>query len=504
MTERSLFLSKERIKKERRKKGVRRVSILKERRKNKFSPISKSISMTDIIFRGVKSDDLKELKDLHTECFPIQYDDIFFENICNGKGFKNSELFSEVAIEVESSRMVGCILGQFVKTKKCQDGYFFSEFEDPAKEIFYILTLGLREDYRRSGLGTKLLKSCLNYAKINTKCGAIYLHVIHYNQGAVRFYEKNGFNFFREIEEFYQIDDIHYSAYLYIFYLNGYNPPIFTRLIQKAKKVSSLGFNFLFSWISCIVPIISKLKFYDKILHSNNNENKGINNNIRDVKDSKNNKIIENTSLSSNDQNIENNKNDGNKKSNIGNDKKSRERYRGKNNNQNTGMNNHNINDINNSEAGINTSEISIPNYCLSTVNSSSSSSKNIDHDINLNLNLNENMNLNMNLNTTLNSSTEIKTEIEINTDEETTMSFNLETRKKNSQKTNPKNVISNGKIISEKINTEKKDFTKINSSTISISKHQICYDCKSENKEKESFNHLFVDLKDFGNVIMS
>ena len=461
--------------------------------------------MTDIIFRGVKSDDLKELKDLHTECFPIQYDDIFFENICNGKGFKNTELFSEVAIEVESSRMVGCILGQFVKTKKCQDGYFFSEFEDPAKEIFYILTLGLREDYRRSGLGTKLLKSCLNYAKINTKCGAIYLHVIHYNQGAVRFYEKNGFNFFREIEEFYQIDDIHYSAYLYIFYLNGYNPPIFTRLIQKAKKVSSLGFNFLFSWISCIAPIISKLKFYDKILHSNNNENKGINDNIKNVKDSKNNKIIEDTFASSNDQNIENNENNDNRKSNIRNDKKSRERYRGKNINQNTaintGINNHDIG-INHCEAGINTSEIS---EIRTVSSSSSSSSKNINHDHNSNLNLNSN--LNMNLNTTLNSSTEIKTEIEINTDEETTTSFNLETRKINSEKTNTKNVISNGKIISEKINyeklnSEKINFAKINSSSISISKHQICYDCKSENKE--SFNHLSVDLKDFGNVIMS
>ena len=109
--------------------------------------------MSDIVFRSIERNDVQELKDLHTECFPVHYDDIFFENICFGKGFKNAALYTLVGVEVESSRIVGCILGQFVKSKKCEDLGLFSELSDQARDVFYILTLGLRQEYRRSGLG---------------------------------------------------------------------------------------------------------------------------------------------------------------------------------------------------------------------------------------------------------------------------------------------------------------------------------------------------------------
>ena len=210
--------------------------------------------MTDIIFRSVERDDVQELKALHMECFPIQYDDIFFENICNGKGFKNASLYTQVAVELESSRIIGCILGQFTETSKCEDNGFFLELKSPAGEVFYILTLGLREEYRRSGLGTALLLESLSHAKQNINCGAVYLHVIHYNQAAMKFYEKNGFIFLRELDEFYVIDKIQHSSYLYILYINGYGPPLLTRIYQKARSIRDTSFRVMFSWISSFIP----------------------------------------------------------------------------------------------------------------------------------------------------------------------------------------------------------------------------------------------------------
>ena len=245
---------------------------------------SRSRTMADIIFRSVERDDVQELKALHMECFPIQYDDIFFENICNGKGFKNASLYTQVAVELESSRIVGCILGQFTETSKCEDNGFFLELKSPAGEVFYILTLGLREEYRRSGLGTALLLESLSHAKQNTNCGAVYLHVIHYNQAAMKFYEKNGFIFLRELDEFYVIEKVQHSAYLYILFINGFGPPLLTRIYQKARIIRDTGFRFIFSWISSFIP---KTNFLASSTGNNNNGKNSdniTNNHVRDIR----------------------------------------------------------------------------------------------------------------------------------------------------------------------------------------------------------------------------
>ena len=67
-----------------------------------------------------------------------------------------------------------------------------------------------------------LVSKCIEYAKTNKKCGAVYLHVITYNKVALKFYENNNFEYFKEIESFYYIDDTYYGAYLYVYYINGY------------------------------------------------------------------------------------------------------------------------------------------------------------------------------------------------------------------------------------------------------------------------------------------
>lgn len=58
----------------------------------------------------------------------------------------------------------------------------------------YIMTIGIVDECRRLGLGSRLLNYTIEYLQNNyTNCEIIYLHVVDYNESAIRFYEKNGF-----------------------------------------------------------------------------------------------------------------------------------------------------------------------------------------------------------------------------------------------------------------------------------------------------------------------
>ena len=165
-------------------------------------------------FREIEENDFLEIKALHRECFPVQYEDSFFHNACKRLGVRNAPLISVIAVECESSKVIGCILAQFNKVGKIDDKNLFADSYEPAREVLYILTLGLTHEYRRSGLGTRLLQFAMENARNNACCGAIYLHVIHYNEAAIRFYERNDFMFFRSLDEFYSIGESYFMAYL--------------------------------------------------------------------------------------------------------------------------------------------------------------------------------------------------------------------------------------------------------------------------------------------------
>jgi ribosomal protein S18 acetylase RimI-like enzyme len=56
----------------------------------------------------------------------------------------------------------------------------------------YIMTIGVIDECRRLGLGTMLLEKTIEILQQNwTICEVIYLHVIDYNESAIRFYERN-------------------------------------------------------------------------------------------------------------------------------------------------------------------------------------------------------------------------------------------------------------------------------------------------------------------------
>ena len=70
------------------------------------------------------------------------------------------------------------------------------------------MTIGVIDECRKLGLGTQMLDYTIDFLeKKYINCVAIWLHVVSYNESAIRFYLKNRFVKFRRMKKFYYIDD---------------------------------------------------------------------------------------------------------------------------------------------------------------------------------------------------------------------------------------------------------------------------------------------------------
>jgi len=179
-------------------------------------------------------------------------------------------------------RIIGCIVGAFTTIDKLDSSLSSLLISSPARypRIFYIMTLGTVSGYRQFGIGTALVQRVILHAEQDSKCGAVYLHVITYNQAAISFYEKLQFVLVDEIEgmrswrvdcgllaffealfirrvpndcwlwpyaflplDYYSIDGENYNCFVYAKYLNGEFPYFVKVLIWDVCYVK---FNHLF------------------------------------------------------------------------------------------------------------------------------------------------------------------------------------------------------------------------------------------------------------------
>lgn len=190
--------------------------------------------LEDVMYRPIEPSDFDAIKSIHEDLFPVSYGDVFYRAVCEGEpnSGKRSRLFSSIAVSKISGSMLGFILAQISPVDEVdQDDNDLFQRCGPQDSICYILTLGAIKEYRRSGLGTKLIKQCTEYCNAIRSCGAIYLHVIDYNVEAINFYEKNGYHLCRVMHDYYHIGHAHYNALLYIQYLNGYRMSLSGRLL---------------------------------------------------------------------------------------------------------------------------------------------------------------------------------------------------------------------------------------------------------------------------------
>ena len=239
-------------------------------------------------YRTIKPTDLQEIKALHEEFFPVRYVDQFYQEAVEGKGIGGDNLYtiivtakgtncnyhgssssggggrvfsmssaSGTSIEEgnlvssddnntlsakESGEMIiGFLFGQFMNTDICEERDIFDIAKRPRK-MFYILTIGVRKEYRNVGLASHLVQKSIQAAKEDQSCGIVYLHVIHYNAAAIRMYEKNNFEFLKTMHNFYHIERDYYDSYLYGIFLNGYEGEYMMKLANIVRKNTSYFF----------------------------------------------------------------------------------------------------------------------------------------------------------------------------------------------------------------------------------------------------------------------
>lgn len=219
-------------------------------------------------FRVIAPNDYDAIKALHEEFFPVRYSDHFFHQSCLSIGFKGGQLFTSLCVNKSTNQVIGFIFAQILPEYGCEDSGLLGnstprsssalkqeQHDSPntsSNYVCYILTVGLKPEYRRTGLGSELLRRCIAYAETNRYCGAVYLHVIESNPAAIAFYKKNGFLHFRTLDAFYSINGSDHTALLLIIYINSYQGPawhrLYTSIHQTVKNVMdwivfSMGFS---------------------------------------------------------------------------------------------------------------------------------------------------------------------------------------------------------------------------------------------------------------------
>jgi ribosomal protein S18 acetylase RimI-like enzyme len=94
----------------------------------------------------------------------------------------------------------GAVMASTIPLTSIEDHGLLAADDYTHTHAMYILTLGSRAAVRRRGVASALLAECIEAARRQPQCGAVYLHVKADNISALRFYEKNGFRNVRFLE----------------------------------------------------------------------------------------------------------------------------------------------------------------------------------------------------------------------------------------------------------------------------------------------------------------
>jgi len=275
---------------------------LKARVHQRLSPDAcASLQLDSLEYRALQPDDYHEVVALHTEWFPVSYDDAFYSKSVNGEivtlaavhahtngsgddaanpaGLSSSLASSPGAASSSSSAPAqplaggGCqgesrpgadydllgivtvstscehhcedimnVLGSDCAAncnKACHGKDTLAESNSSGGSIAYILTLGVFEGFRRRGLARELLRRSVDHVDQNMpEVQAVYLHVVTYNEAAIQLYESMRFIRLEKFSSFYNLHGQPYDSYLYARYLHHGKPP------WKVRLRNLLGFSF--------------------------------------------------------------------------------------------------------------------------------------------------------------------------------------------------------------------------------------------------------------------
>ena len=149
--------------------------------------------MLKIEFGPITADNVEQLRQVNTSCFPVQYQPTFYRDVVQ----QDNAGLSKFAYW--NGFVVGAVCTRIEHGK-----------DTPGKQRLYIMTLGVLAAYRGRGAGSQLIQSVLDYYEEEKddslkNVTEICLHVQISNQDAIRFYtERFGFTKGEIIENYYR------------------------------------------------------------------------------------------------------------------------------------------------------------------------------------------------------------------------------------------------------------------------------------------------------------
>ena len=170
----------------------------------------------DVTFRTqVQSSELAELRKLHTEWFPVAYNEEFYTAVERGDNVLT------VLVDCVGGGVVGAAT---VAIRRRERQYNPGEelvreicgMDPETTNIAYILTLGVVDELRGKGLGRQILEKILSeIPKIDPECQLVMLHVIEYNRKALRLYTQMNFTEYKKEPNFYFLGEESYDGILF-------------------------------------------------------------------------------------------------------------------------------------------------------------------------------------------------------------------------------------------------------------------------------------------------
>lgn len=149
----------------------------------------------------VRYEELPIVKSINEMVLPENYPMYFYENLFHN--FGESFLVAKVGEEI-----VGYIMCRVEKE-------FRFEFPLRFRRVGHIVSIAIKPNYRRMGIGTSLMQRAMDALKNIYGCEYVYLEVRVSNYPAIKFYEKLGFKISKTVEGYYRDGE---SAYIMVYY----------------------------------------------------------------------------------------------------------------------------------------------------------------------------------------------------------------------------------------------------------------------------------------------
>merc|ERR1712179_224106 len=125
---------------------------------------------------------IKLLRKVNTVVFPVSYHDKFYKDVLEAGELAKLAYFNDIVVGAVCCRV---------------------DTNDNQRRL-YIMTLGALAPYRRLGIGTVMLEHVLSICKADGNYDNVFLHVQVNNEGAIKFYEKHGFEIVEEKKNYYK------------------------------------------------------------------------------------------------------------------------------------------------------------------------------------------------------------------------------------------------------------------------------------------------------------